>query len=112
MTKEQKGNKPKEEKDELVGLTDDKKKERNYNEEAKNVIEIIEKSPEKEQFNEFAEFLGSFLELGITKFGDETVLNHLENIKFDYRLTRRLYQLGVLKKEWIKTPSELYLILY
>ena len=85
--------------DELVGLTDQKKKIRNYNEEAKNVIEIIEKSPEKDQFVEFAEFLGSFLELGISKFGDETVLNHMENIKFDYRLTRRLYQLGILKKK-------------
>ena len=34
---------------------------------------IIEKSPDAEQFKEFAEFIGSFLELGITKFGDETV---------------------------------------
>ncbi len=93
MAKEEK--KPK---DELVGLTNEKKKDKNYNDEAKNVIEIIEKSPEKDQFTEFAEFLGSFLEMGIGKFGDETVLNHMENIKFDYMLTRKLLQFGLLKQ--------------
>ena len=88
---------PKEEKDELVGLTTDEVTKKDYNEEAKSVIAIIEKSPEKEQFVEFAEFLASFLEIGITKFGDETVLNHMENIQFNYRLKRELLALGVIK---------------
>ncbi len=89
--------KEKQEKDELVGLTTDEEAKKDYNEEAKNVINIIEKSPEKEQFKEFAEFLGSFLDLGMVKFGDETILNHLGNIDFNYRLKRELLVLGVLK---------------
>lgn len=98
MSKDKKPKEKKEE-DEIVGLTDDKAEKKNYNEVAQDVIKILEKSPEKEQFNEFAEFLGSFLELSINKFGDETVLNHLENVKFDYRFIRKAIQLGLLKVE-------------
>ena len=73
-----------------MGLAHSKPVKQNYNQIANDVANIT-----KDNFQEFTNFLGSYLEIYIQKFGDHIITNHLENLA----LLIRLKQLGIIKEK-------------
>jgi len=51
----------------------------------------------KNNFDEFVEFLGAYLEINIDKFGVVTVMDHLQNIELNVRMKR--LESGKVKNE-------------
>lgn len=66
-----KNKEPKEE----VELKEDQKKAVDLNETAKNVAEVT-----GDEFENFVDFLGSYLEINMEKFGAPTLIHHLDKI--------------------------------
>jgi len=73
-----------------MGLAQSKPVKQNYNQIANDVSNIT-----KDNFQEFTNFLGSYLEIYIQKFGEHVIINHLENLA----LLIRLKQIGIIKEK-------------
>lgn len=82
--------KVKEKEEEFVELENGEKQNKNYHEAANDIAAQI-----KDNFDDFKDFLGSFLQIYARKFGEDKIQDHLENVNITFRLSR----LGLIKGE-------------